>query len=97
MFVSNLLTITKAELEAKFWRARRIVDIFIPVEKENRRRGGFTFVRFATRIEAERAVDMAVSRSRGGRRIQANITRFKSNGVGREEAASSRKFGHEGD
>lgn len=54
MFVSNLPEqISKAELEAMFWRAGRTVDIFIPVEKETKINKGFAFVRFAMNREAE--------------------------------------------
>ncbi|KAJ8619661.1 hypothetical protein MRB53_028190 [Persea americana] len=47
-----------------------------------------------TRI-TERAVDLAMSRSWGRRRIQAIMARFQSNGVGREEAVNSRLLGLE--
>lgn len=45
VFVSNLLKyVSKAELEAMFGNAGRIVDIFIPVEQGTRKSRGFVFV-----------------------------------------------------
>lgn len=45
VFVSNLLKyVSKAELEAMFGNAGRIVDIFIPVEQGTRKNRGFVFV-----------------------------------------------------
>lgn len=58
VYASNLLkNISKAELEVLFFRAGRIVDIFIPVEEESREGRGFSFVRFDTKREVEKTVD----------------------------------------
>lgn len=40
--------ISKAELEAMVWRAGRIIDVFIPIEKRSTSNRGFAFVRFAS-------------------------------------------------
>ena len=61
VYVSNLQkNISKVELEGIFFRAGRIVDIFIPVEKGSREGRGFAFVRFDAKGEAEKAVDLVV-------------------------------------
>lgn len=78
VFVSNLpATISKAELEAMFCRAGKIVDIFIPVDHDSKESRGFAFARLTSR-EAEKAVDLAEGRSWGGRKIQANLARLHS-------------------
>ena len=80
IFISNLpQQISKAELEAIFWRAGKILDVFIPKEKRNSNHRGFAFVRFATLREEEKAVELAEGRSWGGRKIQANLAQFCSN------------------
>ena len=56
-------------MEAMFCRAGRIVDVFIPVDKRNNKKRGFSFVRFQTFREAEKAVELAEERSWGGRKI----------------------------
>lgn len=58
-----------------FCRAGQIVDIFIPVEQGGNKSTGFAFVRFATNRKAL-AIDLAVGRSWGGRKIQVNMARF---------------------
>lgn len=59
VYVPNLLKkISKAAIEGLFFRAGRIVDISIPIEKETRESRGFAFVCFVTRREAERTVDL---------------------------------------
>eukprot|EP00268_Persea_americana_P010845 TRINITY_DN14439_c0_g1_i14.p1 TRINITY_DN14439_c0_g1~~TRINITY_DN14439_c0_g1_i14.p1 ORF type:complete len:147 (+),score=27.06 TRINITY_DN14439_c0_g1_i14:267-707(+) len=79
IFVSNLpQQISKTELETMFWRAGRIIDMFIPVDKRSNRNRGFAFVRFATFKEAEKVVQLAKRRSWGGRKVQANITQLSS-------------------
>eukprot|EP00268_Persea_americana_P030482 TRINITY_DN29470_c3_g1_i1.p1 TRINITY_DN29470_c3_g1~~TRINITY_DN29470_c3_g1_i1.p1 ORF type:complete len:162 (+),score=33.06 TRINITY_DN29470_c3_g1_i1:191-676(+) len=80
VFVSNLpQQISKAEIEAIFWRAGRIHDVFIPKERRDNSNRGFTFVRFATLRDAEKAVEIADGRFWGGRKIQANLAEFSSN------------------
>ena len=70
IYVSNLpQEKTKNELEAMFCRAGRTVDVFIPVDKRNNKKRGFSFVRFQTFREAEKAVELAEERSWGGRKI----------------------------
>lgn len=70
VFVSYLpQQISEAELEAMFWKVGRIRDVFIPTEKRSNNGKGFTFVRFATLKEAEKAIELAEGRSRGGRKI----------------------------
>lgn len=81
MFVSNLLkNISMVELEGMFFRAGRIVDIFIPVEKGSREGRGFAFGCFDKKREAEKAVDLVVGRSWGGWKKQANIAHYSSKG-----------------
>ena len=63
VFVSNLpQQISKTELEAMFWRAGRIIDVFTPVDQRCQSNRGFAFVRFVTLREAEKAVEMAEGR-----------------------------------
>lgn len=69
--------ITKTDLGAMFYRAGKIIDSFLPVDQEGRK-WGFAFVRFATCWEAEKAVNLAVGRSQGGRKLQVNLARFGS-------------------
>lgn len=71
--------ISKAELEAMVWRAGRIIDVFIPIDKRSTSNRGFAFVRFASLWEAENAVELAEGRSGGGRKIQASIAHYSSN------------------
>lgn len=47
-----------------------MVDSFIPINKSPRRKRGFAFVRFGTRIEAERALASVNGRSWGNKKIQ---------------------------
>lgn len=61
-----------------FWRAGRIIDVFIPVDQRCQRNRGFAFVRFATLREAEKAVEIAEGRSWGGMKVQANLAQFRS-------------------
>eukprot|EP00268_Persea_americana_P002364 TRINITY_DN10711_c0_g1_i1.p1 TRINITY_DN10711_c0_g1~~TRINITY_DN10711_c0_g1_i1.p1 ORF type:complete len:119 (-),score=12.54 TRINITY_DN10711_c0_g1_i1:62-418(-) len=70
-----------------FQRARRIVDVFIPMDRMRNEIRGFAFVRFATRKEAESAIDLAKGRSRswGGRKIQVNTARYGSKEEGQYE------------
>lgn len=82
LFASNLPEPTsKTELEAMFCRAGRIVDSFIPLDRNFGQLRGFAFVLFATKIEANRAIEMATSRSWGGRRIVVSLSKDK----GKEE------------
>lgn len=47
--LSNLpKQISKAELEAMVWRAGRIIDVFIPIDKTSTSNRRFTFVTFAS-------------------------------------------------
>lgn len=87
-FVSNLLDkISITKLRAMFYRAGRIVDIFLPKDRLSGTARGLAFVRFASPVEAERAIEMATSKSWGGRRIHVNLARFQANkmeGTGRK-------------
>ena len=63
VFVSNLpQQISRAEIEAIFWREGRINDVFIPKDRRDNSNRGFAFVRFATLREAEKAVQIAEGR-----------------------------------
>lgn len=61
-----------------FYKAEKIVDIFIPAEQGSRTVGDkrVAFVRFASRREAEKAIDLAKGRSWCGRKIQLNMARY---------------------
>lgn len=78
LLVSNIPEeMSKVEPKAMFCRAGKILDVFIPMEKHSRRERDFAFVRFGIFHEAEKAVEMARGRSWGGRKIQAQLSRFK--------------------
>lgn len=97
VYVSNLpKNISMVELEGMFFRAGRIVDIFIPVEKGSREGRGFAFGRFDTKREAEKAVDFVVGRSWGGWKIQANIAHYSSKGEMGKAADKPRTSGDGG-
>ena len=54
IYVSNLPQhISKAELEAMVWRAGRITDVFIPIDRRSNNNKGFAFVKFAALRERE--------------------------------------------
>lgn len=61
-----------------FCRAGKIVDIFIPKDEKNGKNKGFAFIWFATSREADQAVEIATRRSWGGKKLQVNMARFKS-------------------
>lgn len=83
--VSNLLEkVSVIEIKAMFYRAGRIVDVFLPRDKSNERVRGFAFVMFVTGKETDRAIDMASGRSWGGRRILVNLARFLSSSLERK-------------
>ena len=42
-----------------FWRAWRIIDVFIPMDQRFQCNRGFVFVRFTTLREVEKAVKIA--------------------------------------
>ena len=91
IFISNLpQQISKAETEAIFWRAGRLIDVFIPKDKRNNSTRGFAFVRFATLREAEKAVGIAEGRFWGERKIQANLAKFSANSRARKEKERSK-------
>ena len=94
VFVSNLpQQISKAEIEATFWRAGRIKDVFIPKDRRNNGNRGFAFVRFATLTEAERAAEMAEGRVWGGMKLQANLAQLCPNtSKSRGEETSKREW-----
>lgn len=80
LFVSNLPDkISITELRAMFYQAGRIVDIFLPKDCSSGKTRGFASVRFASPMEADRAIEMAMGRSWGGQRIQVNMARFQAN------------------
>ena len=80
IFVSNIpKQISKTELEATFWRAGRIIGVFIPVDKRSNSSRGFALIRFANLREAEKAVEIAEGRYWGGGKVKANIAQFSSN------------------
>ena len=80
VFVSNLPhQLSNAEVEAIFWRAGRIQDVFIPKDKRDNSNRGFAFVRFATLKKAETAAEMAEGKVWGGRKLQANLAQFCPN------------------
>lgn len=76
LFISNLsLDSSRVELEAMFWRAGKIMNTFIPVDRKTGRKRGIAFVRFKSRQEALRAISMAHGRSWGGRKISVTFAR----------------------
>lgn len=95
--------ISKTEVEAMFCRAGRVVDVFIPVDQSSRNNRGFAFVRFATKKDAENAVELALGRSWGGRKFHANLTQFQKkkqgrvNGYADLEARGKNQFLKEGE
>lgn len=48
-----------SELDVMFWRAGRITDVFIPVDKRGNSNRGFASVRVPNLTEAEKAVELA--------------------------------------
>lgn len=67
VFVYNLSPrISKSELEAMFCRSGRIVYC-IPADRSSGQKCGFTFMRFASKEEAARAVEEVNGRSWGRR------------------------------
>lgn len=83
VFVSNLpAKISTAKVQAMFFRARRIVDVFLPRDRSSGNTRGFTFVRFATCKEAEKAIEMAEGKSRVGRKILVNMAKFPTSRMG---------------
>lgn len=73
VYVSNLPHhISKPELEAMFYRVRRIADPFIPTDKNTGNKRGFAFVRFSVKEVADRAISMINGRSWGGKWIPIN-------------------------
>lgn len=94
VYTSNLpKNISKAEIEGLFFRAGRIMDVFIPVEKGSREGKGFAFVRFGTKKEAERATELVNGRCWGGRRLQMNIAHNSSRGEVDKVAEKPRSSG----
>lgn len=78
LFVSNIPEDSaKPELEAIFWRAGKIRDSFIPIDKISGKTRGFAFVRFGSLKEAENAVELAHGRLWRGRKIQVQKATFK--------------------
>lgn len=54
LFVANIHDdMSKAEIEAMFCRASKILDCFIPIDKQSGKRSGFAFVRFGSIQEAK--------------------------------------------
>lgn len=78
LFVSNLPEdISKPELKAMFWRAGRIVDFFIPVDRASGKKRGIAFVRFLFEVEARRVVEIVTRRSFRGRKISAQVAHYQ--------------------
>ena len=88
LFVLNLPeTISKLELEAMFCRAGRIVDSFIPIDRNTGKKRGFGFVRFKSEIEALKAIDLRNGSKWGGKKITVNLAHPRTrNGVNRSTA-----------
>lgn len=61
-----------------FYRARRIGDIFIPLDQSIRKNRGFAFICFTARREADRAIELAMGRSWGGKKIRANLANVQT-------------------
>lgn len=69
LLVSNLHgEISKAEPKAMFYRAGRIVDSFIPVDRRTGKKRGFGFVRFKSETEASNTIKLAIGKSWGGKK-----------------------------
>lgn len=78
MFVSTITEETsKTELEDMFCRAGKILDSFLSIDKHSGKKRGFAFIGFGSIQEAKRAVEIARGRSWGGRKIQAQLSKFK--------------------
>ncbi|XXG82970.1 hypothetical protein AAC387_Pa10g0840 [Persea americana] len=76
LFVSNLPpAISKAELEAMFVMADKVIDSFIPTDRSSEKQKGFGFVRFKSEKEAFLGLELASGRSWGGRRILVDLAR----------------------
>ena len=60
-----------------FCRGGKILDSFIPIDKNSGKKRGFAFVRFGSIQEAEKAVELARGRSWGGRKIQVQLSKYK--------------------
>lgn len=86
LFVSNLPQgINATKVKAMFWRAGRIVDVFLSRDQVSEKNCGFAFVRFATEAEAERAMEMASGRSWGGRKMLVSKAKYKARAREEEE------------
>ncbi|XXG41859.1 hypothetical protein AAC387_Pa01g2233 [Persea americana] len=76
LFVSNLPpAISKAELEAMFIKAGKVIDSFSPTDRSFGKQRGFGFVRFKSEREALLGLELANDRSWGGRRILVDLAR----------------------
>lgn len=76
LFVLNLPEkISSVELEAMFCRAGRIVDSFLPTNRNTSKKRGFGFVRFKSEAEALKAIDLRNGSCWGGRKININFAR----------------------
>eukprot|EP00268_Persea_americana_P068611 TRINITY_DN9583_c0_g1_i1.p3 TRINITY_DN9583_c0_g1~~TRINITY_DN9583_c0_g1_i1.p3 ORF type:complete len:101 (-),score=27.09 TRINITY_DN9583_c0_g1_i1:3660-3962(-) len=78
LFVSNIREdLSKPALEAMFWRAGKILDSFIPIDKIRGKKRGFAFVRFGSLKEGENAVELVHGRSWRGKKIQVQMAKYK--------------------
>ena len=66
-----------------FCRGGKILDSFIPIDKNSGKKRGFAFVRFGSIQEAEKAVELARGRSWGGRKFHTNLVQFQEKKKGR--------------
>jgi len=78
MFVHNLpYTIDEFGVAGIFKKAGRVSDVYIPAKQKNRRNGRFGFVRFYTKEEARRSIELLHGRRIRGQRIGVFLAKPK--------------------
>lgn len=56
-----------------FCRAGKVVDSFLPADRNSGKKRGFGFVRFRSELEALKGIEIGNGRSWGGRRISVSF------------------------
>lgn len=68
---NQIAEISITELQSMVFRAGKIINTFLPIDRSTGKKMGFGFVRFRHYQEAQSAIEMVQGRSWGGRRISA--------------------------
>lgn len=70
---NQIAEISITELQSMVFRAGKIIDTFLPIDRSTGKKMGFGFVRSRHYQEAQSAIEMVQGRSWGGRRISAYL------------------------